>query len=355
MEKIEIDKSEILPNLVALRMALMSLYEQLSGLNEQVYGARNEVMLGHKVINNLMKEILPIYPFKGDPSYPVWDPNASSWSDKGYMDGFDALRALALEEKAPREAKRLYEFHKKVAEGNSDGTCRFTLEELEEAIENANALQSLMQKDKTTKKLLKPILKKHCLKGKATHVFLILHRYGSQKAFRDLMYSRGNSSLADDKLFVGVKAMNLPQRVESLMAATKMASDIHPLLVKKYNDIIAFYKPLIHPSDYENLDYLIYLFETGRADTMMRALQLLDDERRNKRLIEAIDDAAKYIVENMERIIDGLGSRLEFAIGSLGRSVSRAIDNASDKIVASQRLSSYDIIRTMGEMEYKLG
>ena len=91
------------------------------------------------------------------------------------------------------------------------------------------------------------------------------------------------------------------------------------------------YGALIHNRDWENLDYIIYMLETGRADSMKEALQLVDSERRTERIIEAVKGASKMIcstlaesarrlgmlfsqcTERLSMQIDGLSRQMDFA------------------------------------------
>lgn len=99
----------------------------------------------------------------------------------------------------------------------------------------------------------------------------------------------------------------------------------YPQLAKAYNELVKKYTVTIHESDFKYIDYLLYLFVTRRAETMKEALQLLDDERRNQRLVQAVEDSAKYIVANFERIIDNLGDRIVGAIQESTRQIVGAI------------------------------
>lgn len=80
--------------------------------------------------------------------------------------------------------------------------------------------------------------------------------------------------------------------------------------------------------DWENVDLVIYLYETGRAIDLRDALIQVDMERRNERLISAIRDATKAIAYTIER---GFGELKAIVIERMTK-LDNSIRNLSNRI-----------------------
>ncbi len=63
--------------------------------------------------------------------------------------------------------------------------------------------------------------------------------------------------------------------------------------------------------DWENLDLVIFNYETGRALDLRDALMQVDMERRNERLVDAIENASYAISNSIRRGFGELGGRIE--------------------------------------------
>lgn len=61
---------------------------------------------------------------------------------------------------------------------------------------------------------------------------------------------------------------NIPEHKSAIQAIAQRSQKILELAVETF--------PLIDFRDWENIDLIIYYFETGRADDMKEALQLVD-------------------------------------------------------------------------------
>lgn len=93
--------------------------------------------------------------------------------------------------------------------------------------------------------------------------------------------------------------------------------EVTKLCVALYNEAVKVVDDMLDPRDWENVDYLIYLFETGRADTKKEALNLLDTyEFRNDiantlcrgiaDLKNAINSSARMIRDSFNQQINSL-------------------------------------------------
>ncbi len=84
----------------------------------------------------------------------------------------------------------------------------------------------------------------------------------------------------------------LQNRINSLQESNApiitYANGMYDVVVKEYGSFLSV-------SDWQNLDYIIYLFETGRADTLKESLILLDEMKRHDMLMKAMGHIASTI------------------------------------------------------------
>ena len=77
-----------------------------------------------------------------------------------------------------------------------------------------------------------------------------------------------------------------------------------------YSALAKLYGNFLNERDWKNVDYMIYSFETGRAESLKEALQLADREEQTQRIVETIQEATRRICEtiksNADRILDSL-------------------------------------------------
>ena len=62
-----------------------------------------------------------------------------------------------------------------------------------------------------------------------------------------------------------------------------------------YDKLKEKYSPVLNPLDWENLDLVIFYFETGRADTVRDALIQVDRQRQTDQIVSAINEASERI------------------------------------------------------------
>ena len=104
---------------------------------------------------------------------------------------------------------------------------------------------------------------------------------------------------------------------------------IYKALHEEYNDVL-------ENRDWGSVDYLIYVYETMRADNLPAALEKLDTEKRANRLEQAIAEASEHIASSIEDSMQSMGSMLSAQLNELGnrveasnRKVAASIDAAS--------------------------
>ncbi len=81
--------------------------------------------------------------------------------------------------------------------------------------------------------------------------------------------------------------------------------------------------PLIDFRDWENVDLIIYYFETGRADDMKEALQLVDRQRQTDEITSAIAMASAAICKTIDSSIARLGMALKESFKMLSLQMAR--------------------------------
>lgn len=91
--------------------------------------------------------------------------------------------------------------------------------------------------------------------------------------------------------------------------------------------------PLIDLRDWENVDLLIYYFETGRADDMKEALQLVDRQRQTEMLAKAIAMASAEICKTIHQSMNQLGNALSQSFSLLSSQLSQLSSQLSQQHV----------------------
>lgn len=99
------------------------------------------------------------------------------------------------------------------------------------------------------------------------------------------------------------------------------SEDVHQNYIPQFEEIknknTVFYKSLqktfnkmLDERDWQYLDLIIYYIETGRAESIKEALQLLEREIQTKRIIGAIHEATECICSTIERAADRIFAQL---------------------------------------------
>ncbi len=88
-----------------------------------------------------------------------------------------------------------------------------------------------------------------------------------------------------------------------------------------YSSLANVFSYLVDERDWANLDYLIYAIETGRADTIKEALQLLDREKQTDRIVAAIQAASREIVQLLVSGFTALSNQISSGIAMLSQQI----------------------------------
>lgn len=103
-----------------------------------------------------------------------------------------------------------------------------------------------------------------------------------------------NVNLEEYKAAFPAQEKSLTLKKDSILFERKVtvdyANSIYKALSKDYGSFLSV-------GDWQNLDYIIYLFETNRADTVKEALILLDEVKRHEMLIKAMGHISNTISE----------------------------------------------------------
>ncbi len=124
----------------------------------------------------------------------------------------------------------------------------------------------------------------------------------------------------------------IPQKQTSIISEKLKSEPLYAALKTQFSGFL-------DERDWCNIDLIIFNYETGRAETLKEALHLVDMERRNEKLVNAIHTAneqivysihsvAKQMQETMVRCFDRLNANLQ---GTLQR-VSQKLDEINAQI-----------------------
>lgn len=89
---------------------------------------------------------------------------------------------------------------------------------------------------------------------------------------------------------------------------------------------------LIDIRDWENLDLIIYSLETRRADNIKEALQIVDNERRANRIVEAVSQASKEICRSVNAGLSSLRNEMNLKFCALSQQITLHTALLSDQM-----------------------
>lgn len=133
------------------------------------------------------------------------------------------------------------------------------------------------------------------------------------------------------------------------------------------------YASIVSESDWENLDLIIYYFETGRATTVKEALFLVDRQKQTEAIVKAIENAGNQIAQtiatatvalmqtikvacteicNNIKVVSGHLATISAGISSIAGGVSSLVDAAElqNALLSQANRSSADIAADVAYM-----
>ena len=78
------------------------------------------------------------------------------------------------------------------------------------------------------------------------------------------------------------------------------------------------FSKLIDPRDWQYLDLIIFYFETGRAENMKEALQLVEREVQTQRIVDAVEKASECVCKTIAKATSIISSQLRVISSQLG-------------------------------------
>ena len=133
-----------------------------------------------------------------------------------------------------------------------------------------------------------------------------------KKAQNDI-YSNLKKVESEERQIVQLKERYLKEKenYKNVLAVSKSISTVI------YNSLVSSFKGTLDPRDWENIDLIIFYYETGRADTIKEALQQVDRQRQTDSLIKAIADASSSICKTIQSSINSLRYEINYCFNSL--------------------------------------
>lgn len=112
-------------------------------------------------------------------------------------------------------------------------------------------------------------------------------------------------------------AQGITDEKEFAVALAKRGND-HLFAGKAlYEGLLEQFRKTIDERDWKNLDYVIYAIETGRADSMKEALQMLDKELQTERLERSMAMASEQISQTVSHGLRNLQAQMEVCFHAL--------------------------------------
>ncbi len=139
---------------------------------------------------------------------------------------------------------------------------------------------------------------------------------------------------------------------QSLQHVGQIRQDIDALALElrtEVNYLDSIYCGMIHKSDWENLDYIIYVFVTGRADNLKEALHLVDEQRRAEMIVNAIGMATNYLASNISSTIQSLRGELLMSM----KEISSNLGNIRHSITV-QNKQTQESMKKMIDLDKKM-
>ena len=119
--------------------------------------------------------------------------------------------------------------------------------------------------------------------------------------------------------------------IQSLNAAIEKARqeiEACEMRIKALEDEFYSVPTILHVCDYEYIEYIIFLYEAGRADNLRQAVVILDQEKRNYQLLQKMEEVNYRIKEAANTI----STRVSGAINTMSARISRELEISRDQM-----------------------
>ena len=94
---------------------------------------------------------------------------------------------------------------------------------------------------------------------------------------------------------------------------------------------------ILMESDWKNIDLLIFYLETGRADSLREALQLVDRQRQTDQIVSSIRDASYHISNTINAGFNRLGGLMAGCFSNLSQQIQSNHNEISGSISALEK------------------
>ena len=115
------------------------------------------------------------------------------------------------------------------------------------------------------------------------------------------------------------------EAIKEMTLYSKKGTEMYNLVVSEFSKSL----PNLDQRDYKHVDLIIYLLETGRAETMKEALQQVDTYVHTEKIVQAIDNASQTISQCIMTNIQSLRNTIEKNTYALGEKIDRLTYNVS--------------------------
>lgn len=115
------------------------------------------------------------------------------------------------------------------------------------------------------------------------------------------------------------------EAIKEMTLYSKKGTEMYNLVVSEFSKSL----PSLDQRDYKHVDLIIYLLETGRAETMKEALQQVDTYVHTEKIVQAIDNASQTISQCIMTNIQSLRNTIEKNTYALGEKIDRLTYNVS--------------------------
>lgn len=165
------------------------------------------------------------------------------------------------------------------------------------------------------------------------------------------LYDNKDRELNYDRLkLLQDKKDSLSASIYSIQAETDKYISPYIALVDTTMQILEYeYSEILDKRDWKYIDYIIYLFETRRADNIPQALQQVDAKKMNDNIITAITTANENICSNLQFGFNSINSKLIAINASIVASINATYaqntllmqtNNNISKLISAQQMQN---------------
>ncbi|MBE5740618.1 MAG: hypothetical protein E7349_07220 [Clostridiales bacterium] len=147
----------------------------------------------------------------------------------------------------------------------------------------------------------------------------------------------------------------IQKKKEEIIQLSNTSSQLYKALVKQYGMVLDI-------RDWQHLDLIIFYFETGRADSLKEALQLVDRQVQTNTIVNAIYSACTEICNTIKINTDRLGALMAEGMLAISSQISdlkatqlsqmKELIDSQTMLVALQKKSNQNSMQLMEDCRY---